>query len=74
LAARRSPARNNLAGWEGAEAAFNELVKPYQVEEELHSCIGNQPMSAVAGLTPAGDVDEAEERSDDKNLPVAEHS
>ncbi len=47
-------------------------MKLYQVEEELHGCIGNQPVSAVAGFTTAGDVDEEEERSDDKNLPVAE--
>jgi hypothetical protein len=66
--------RNDLAGRVGAESAFNKLVKPDQVEEELQSGVRYQPMGAVASFATAGDVCEAEKGGDDEDPSVATHS
>jgi hypothetical protein len=57
----------------GAEPPLNELVESHKVEMKLESRVRNLPVSAVPGIVTAGEVGVAEERCNDKHLPVAAH-
>ncbi len=61
--------RDDLAQREGTEPAFNEAVKPAQVQEQLGGRVRGQLVGAVRQVSTAGVVDIAEERGDDEHLP-----
>jgi hypothetical protein len=73
LGCEEVPGWDYLALGVGAEPPLNELVETHKVEMKLESGIRNLPVGAVPDIVAAGGVDVAEERCNNKHLPVAAH-